>query len=175
VRRILDAGGLADVTIFASGGLDEDQVAALIEAKAPIDGFGIGTSLTTSSDAPALDIAYKLQDYAGAPRRKQSAGKETWPGRKQVWRRYDRQGRMTGDVVSLEGDSQRGEPLLSQVMRSGKPTLDAIRAHAASELAKLPGSLRALDPGAVYTVEIGKSLQDLAASFDRCLNQDGKA
>ena len=93
------------MTIFASGGLDEDRVAALIAAGAPIDGFGIGTSLTTSSDAPALDIAYKLQDYAGMPRRKQSAGKETWPGRKQVWRRYDMNGRMTGDTISLEDDA----------------------------------------------------------------------
>ena len=88
VRRILDDGGLADVTIFASGGLDEDQLMAMAKANAPIDGFGIGTSLTTSSDAPALDCAYKLQEYAGLPRRKHSAGKATWPGRKQVWRHY---------------------------------------------------------------------------------------
>ncbi len=52
VRRILDDGGLAEVTIFASGGLDEDQLMAIAKANAPIDGFGIGTSLTTSSDAP---------------------------------------------------------------------------------------------------------------------------
>ena len=75
-------------TIFASGGLDEDELAAMLRAGAPIDGFGVGTSLTTSSDVPALDCAYKLQEYAGVPRRKRSAGKATWPGRKQVWRRY---------------------------------------------------------------------------------------
>ena len=60
VRRILDDGGCAEVTIFASGGLDEDDLPALARAGAPIDGFGIGTSLTTSSDAPVLDCAYKL-------------------------------------------------------------------------------------------------------------------
>jgi nicotinate phosphoribosyltransferase len=76
------------VSIFASGGLDEDNIAAMLAAAAPIDGFGIGTSLTTSSDVPALDCAYKLQEYSGLPRRKRSAGKATWPGRKQVWRRY---------------------------------------------------------------------------------------
>ena len=92
VRRILDQGGLADVTIFASGGLDEDSIAALIGGGAPIDGFGVGTSLTTSSDVPALDCAYKLQEYTGTPRRKQSPGKATWPGRKQVWRRYGSDG-----------------------------------------------------------------------------------
>ena len=56
---------------------------------APIDGYGIGTSLTTSSDAPALDCAYKLQAYAGVPKRKRSEGKATWPGRKQIFRQRD--------------------------------------------------------------------------------------
>jgi nicotinate phosphoribosyltransferase len=65
----------------------DEQVADTFRAGAPIDGFGIGTSLTTSSDVPALDCAYKLQEYAGLPRRKHSPGKATWPGRKQVWRK----------------------------------------------------------------------------------------
>jgi len=67
VRRILDEGGCRDVGIFASGGLDEYELARI--AAAPIDGFGVGTSLVTSSDAPGLDCAYKLQEYAGRPRR----------------------------------------------------------------------------------------------------------
>ena len=79
VRRILDDGGLGDVTIFASGGLDEDDLQAFVGAKAPIDGFGMGTSLTTSSDVPALDCAYKLEEYADVARRKLSVGKATWP------------------------------------------------------------------------------------------------
>jgi nicotinate phosphoribosyltransferase len=112
VRRILDDGGLAGVSIFASGGLDEDNVAEIIAAGAPIDGFGIGTSLTTSFDLPALDCAYKLQEYAGLARRKRSTSKATWPGRKQVWRRYDADGRMVGDVMSLESDPHAGEPLI---------------------------------------------------------------
>ena len=123
VRRILDEGGLVDVTIFASGGLDEDQLVAIARANAPIDGFGIGTSLTTSSDAPALDCAYKLQEYAGSPRRKHSAGKATWPGRKQVWRRYGTDGRLAGDTLSVEDDDQKGEPLIHQVMQGGKRVL----------------------------------------------------
>src|SRR6476661_6008535 len=80
VRRILDEGDLTDVTIVASGGLDEEQLMAMAKANAPIDGLGIGTSLTTSSDAPALDCAYKLQEYAGLPRRKHAPGKATLPG-----------------------------------------------------------------------------------------------
>ena len=117
VRTILDEGGLADVTIFASGGLDEDAIAALIAAGAPIDGYGVGTSLTTSSDAPALDCAYKLQEYRGTPRRKQSEGKQTWPGRKQVWRSYAADGTMAGDVLSTEDDARPGEPLIRAVMQ----------------------------------------------------------
>jgi len=100
VRGILDAGGLRDVTIFASGGLDEDALAAFVEKNAPIDGLGVGTSLTTSSDVPNLDCVYKLQEYAGLPRRKRSEKKATWPGRKQVWRRYAADGRMAGDLLA---------------------------------------------------------------------------
>ena len=74
VRRILDGGGLTDVKIFASGGIDEDELVRFREHGAPIDGFGIGTSLTTSFDLPALDCAYKLQEYDGLPRRKHSFG-----------------------------------------------------------------------------------------------------
>jgi len=172
VRRILDDGGLKHVTILASGGLDEDQLAAIVKANAPIDGFGVGTSMTTSSDAAALDCAYKLQDYAGLPRRKHSPGKETWPGRKQVWRRYGADGRMAGDVISVESDEQPGETLIHEAMRAGKrlkppPSLDDIHARAANELGRLPEPLRVLTPGATYEVEIGRALKDLAAEFDR--------
>ena len=176
VRRILDEGGLVDVTIFASGGLDEDQLVAIAKANAPIDGFGIGTSLTTSSDAPALDCAYKLQEYAGSPRRKHSAGKATWPGRKQVWRRYGTDGRLAGDTLSVEDDDQKGEPLIHQVMRGGKrllpsPKLDDIRARAARELQLLPAHLRELKPSATYPVQVGETLVGLAADFDRRLKE----
>ncbi len=172
VRGILDAGGLREVTIFASGGLDEDQLAAFTRQNAPIDGLGVGTSLTTSSDAPVLDCVYKLQEYAGIARRKRATNKMTWPGRKQVWRRYGADGRMAGDVLSLEGDTQNGEPLLRLVMQDGRrvlpaPSLDDIRRHAKRELELLPESLRWLEPGAAYPVEIGESLKALAAEVDR--------
>jgi nicotinate phosphoribosyltransferase len=172
VRNILDQGGLAGVKIFVSGGLDEDDIMALINAGAPIDGFGIGTSLTTSSDLPALDCAYKLEEYAGVARRKRSTGKATWPGRKQVWRSYDAGGRMAGDVLTIEGDSQSGEPLIVPVMKDGlrlapPPSLDDMRARAAHELARLPAPLRELTPGASYPVQVAEALQRLAAEVDR--------
>jgi nicotinate phosphoribosyltransferase len=175
VRRILDAGGLQVISILASGGLDEDELMSLNAAKAPIDGFGIGTSLTTSSDVPALDCAYKLQEYGGLPRRKQSPGKATWPGRKQVWRRHDKHMSMIEDVVAVEGDNQDGVPLVVKVMAAGKrvgekPSLDEIRARAASELQRLPETLKRLQNGAGYPVTIAESLRKLAAETDRRLS-----
>ncbi len=169
VRHILDAGGLGSVAIVASGGLDENELMAL--RGAPIDSFGVGTSLTTSSDAPSLDCAYKLQEYAGRPRRKRSEGKATWPGRKQVWRSRDAHGDFAGDVVALDGEIHQGQPLLQPVMRGGHrirtdPRLPETRAHAAAQLAYLPGALRRLEPFA-YPVEIAASLRDLAAELDR--------
>lgn len=176
VRRILDAGGLADVTIFASGGLDEDNIAQMLRAGAPIDGFGIGTSLTTSSDVPALDCAYKLEEYGGLPRRKRSTGKATWPGRKQVWRQYARDGAMLRDVLSIESDSQSGEPLLKPMMKDGQriaplPTLAESRARAARDLERLPAALRRLEPGAPYPVVVADALQRLTADVDSRLAQ----
>jgi nicotinate phosphoribosyltransferase len=174
VRRILDDGGLRDVIIFVSGGIEEELLAAAAHEKAPIAGFGIGTSLTTSSDVPSLDCAYKLQEYAGLPRRKRSQGKATWPGRKQVWRRLGPDGRMAGDVLSLHSDKQPGEPLLQHVMRNGRrvqpsPPLSDVRAHASRELARLPEPLRRLDPAASYPVEVADRLVQLASEVDRRL------
>jgi nicotinate phosphoribosyltransferase len=171
VRRILNEGALQAVKIVASGGLDEDSLLALSRAGTPIDSYGVGTSLTTSSDAPALDCAYKLQEYAGTARRKRSEGKATWPGRKQVWRRYDERGRLAGDLVSLAGDRHQGEALLRPVMRGGQrvpdtPDLAAIRAHAKDQLARLPEPLNRLQPYR-YPVEIGALLRELATDLDR--------
>ena len=176
VRRILDAGGLNGVTIFASGGLDEDQLAALTKNSAPIDGFGVGTSLTTSADVPALDCVYKLQEYAGLPRRKRSEKKATWPGRKQVWRRYGADGRMTGDLIARDGDSQEGEPLIEPMMRNGRrikpaPTLDDIRRRAKEQLERVPDALRALTPAAIYPVKIAAELDALAMDVDRRMKE----
>jgi nicotinate phosphoribosyltransferase len=170
VRRILDDGGLQTTTIFASGDLDEYRLRELLAQGAPIDGFGIGTRLDTSADVAYLDCAYKLEEYAGQARRKRSIGKATWPGRKQVWRSYDEQGRMAGDVISVENDTQAGEPLLVPVMRGGQrlpstPLAD-IRSHAATGLARLPEPLRQLQEPYAYPVEIASALRELAQQVD---------
>jgi nicotinate phosphoribosyltransferase len=171
VRGILDAGGLKDVMILVSGGINEDVLKKMIATKAPIDGYGIGVNLDASVDAPSLDCAYKLQEYAGKPRRKLSKGKVTWPGSKQAWRSYGTNDRMSGDIVSVENDTLPGQPLVVPVMRVGKriapaPTLAQIREHTARELARLPEPLRRLEAGADYTVTISDKLKALAAQID---------
>jgi nicotinate phosphoribosyltransferase len=171
VRSILDDGGLKDVVILVSGGIDEDVLMGMMKAGAPIDGFGIGVNLATSQDVPAFDCAYKLQEYAGSPKRKLSEGKQTWPGRKQVWRAYDTQGHMRGDILSLETDTQPGEPLVVPVMRAGKrigtsPTLAQIRERAERDLARLPDPLSRLESGTNYPVKVADALVALAKEAD---------
>lgn len=172
VRAILDAGGLKDIVILVSGGINEDVLQTMAREQAPIDGFGIGVNLDASIDAPSLDCAYKLQEFGGRPRRKRSEGKATWPGRKQVWRSYDADGRMAGDVLSVEDDAQAGEQLIVPVMRGGKrlapaESLGDIRARAARELARLPEPLRRLEPGPSYPVMVAGRLRALADEADR--------
>jgi nicotinate phosphoribosyltransferase len=183
-RGFLMAAGLEQVLSFLEQArFSEDDMAWLTSTgrfndKAPIDGFGVGTSLTTSADAPSLDCAYKLQEYAGAPRRKRSSGKATWPGRKQVWRRYDDAGRMVEDTVTLQSEQLSGEPLLECVMTDRRRShaavpLAEIRQRAAADLMRLPMHLRAVDPAAAayaaYPVCIADSIIELAKEADRSL------
>ncbi|RAI43492.1 nicotinate phosphoribosyltransferase [Rhodoplanes roseus] len=172
VRTILDNGGCAAVKIFVSGGLDEESIAALARSRAPIDGYGVGTALTTSQDQPVLDIVYKLQEYDGVAKRKRSTAKHTYPGRKQVWRRRAADGTIAGDVISLDGAGLPGEALLAPVMRDGErvrhdPSLAEIRARAARELAALPPTLRDVGVPGSYSVAIGEALNALTAEVDR--------
>jgi nicotinate phosphoribosyltransferase len=172
VRRILDDGGLNQVTIFGSGDLDEYRIAELLAVGAPFDGFGIGTRLDASTDAPTLDMVYKLQEYAGQPRRKRSEGKETWPGRKQIYRRIADNGAFVGDCLSLEDAPQSGEPLLQPVMREGQrlappEPLNVIRERVQQQLAALPGGLRVNRNEPPYAVEIARELREIAAQLDR--------
>jgi nicotinate phosphoribosyltransferase len=172
VRRVLDEGGCAQTKIFASGSLDENVLAVLVDGGAPIDAFGVGTSLDVSTDAPVLDCAYKLQEYAGRATRKLSPGKATWPGRKQVERRFDGDGRLRGDAVVLESDPVLGSRLLVPVLRKGRrvaplPTLEQARRRAQGELASLPGALCSLTGKASYEVEIAPSIRALAATLPR--------
>jgi nicotinate phosphoribosyltransferase len=172
VRALLDRGGLEALQIFASGNLDERRIAELLAAGAPIDGFGVGTSLDTSSDMPALDAVYKLQSYAGVARRKRSEGKATWPGIKQVVRHSSAEGRLQCDRVQLADEPVAGEALLQPCMIGGRrtdpgPLLEAARQRCAAQLRALPEALRSLAPASPpYPVEISDGLRALAQAVD---------
>jgi nicotinate phosphoribosyltransferase len=171
VRAILDAAGLTGITILASGNLDEYRLRELVGERAPIDGFGVGTRMNTSADAPYLDCAYKLEEYEGQARRKRSEGKATWPGCKQVFRRYAPDGRIAGDLLSLATRTLPGTALLVPFMRGGRllaphPSLGAVREQARTELLTLPEPLRSLDDAERCPVEIAPALRALAAAID---------
>jgi nicotinate phosphoribosyltransferase len=164
-RRLLDAADLAEIGIFASSGLDEHEIAALVNAGVPIGGFGVGTGLGVSGDAPSLDIAYKLSEYGGQGRTKLSRGKPILPGRKQVFRQ-EAGGRAVGDVIGRAGEALDGRPLLQLVMRGGQRTregngdLESARRRTVDELARLPDhvtALEAADPP--YPVSVSTALQ----------------
>lgn len=172
VRRILDAGDLRQVTILGSGDIDEYRIRALLADGAPFDGFGVGTRLDASTDAPTLDMVYKLQEYAGQPRRKHSEGKATWPGRKQVYRRVAADRTFAGDCLGLEQAPQPGEPLLIPVMEQGRrlqapEPLSAIRDRVRTQLAALPTALRADETSFPYRVDIAPDLRELTAQLDQ--------
>lgn len=143
VRTILDADRHPEIGIFVSSGLDEYELQRLADAGAPIDGYGIGTKMLVSADAPYLDCAYKLQEYADVPRYKRSEGKITLPGRRQVYRQYSDNGLIEHDLIGLMDNPQAGEPLLVKVMEAGeridgRETLDKIRGRVETQLQQLP-------------------------------------
>jgi len=173
VRQIFDDGGLASTRILVSGDLDEHRIADLVAAGAPIDGYGVGTAISTVRDAPALGGVYKLVETTsdGTPRPtvKLSTGKHTLPGRKQVWR-VTEGGIARHDVMGLDGESgQDGRALLVCVMRGGERvapavTLEESRQRAAERLAQLPDDIRSLEAGPAYDVRISTALDALARS-----------
>jgi nicotinate phosphoribosyltransferase len=160
-RAMLDRAGLEKVEIFASGGLDEDAIAAL--ADSPIDSFGVGTKVGVAADSPYLDSVYKLVEYDGHRVAKLSVEKATLPGPKQVWRKRG----MSGDVIGLreEAGPDDGEPLLELVMSGGQRQAREghreARERFSSELEALPAALRSLDPPP-YQVEHTAALDDLS-------------
>ncbi len=151
VRAILDEAGLPKTRIMVSGDLDENKIAALLADNAPIDSFGVGTDLSTSCDSPALSGVYKLVELNGEPKQKLSEGKITLPYCKQVWRKFDANGKMIGDEVRKIDDKYNdGETLLRVVMKNGKATkpyssLDEIQLHCRQQLKAVPENLDVYD------------------------------
>ncbi len=169
VRRILDDAGLSDAKIFVTNDLNEQKVAEMLDAGAPIDAFGIGTQLATSFDAPALSAVYKMVELSRGGgvhyTAKFSDEKKTLPGAKQIYRFADH------DMVTLADecgcDFAGAEPLLRPVIHKGElveplPTLLQSRATAAAAIAALPAGLRSLEDAPPYRVDVSARLIELA-------------
>ncbi len=176
VRALLDAAGLDYVRIIASGGLDELDIQHLLADGAPVDGFGIGTKLGASADAPWTDMAYKLVRYGDRPVLKLSSGKASQPDKKQVYRICDDAGMFTGDIIALrdEGLLDEGEPLLVQVMEGGqlvdpRPTLEDIRTRFRDEYAHLKEGHKALADPEPYGVSFSPALEEMCAAMEHKL------
>ncbi|GHJ53812.1 nicotinate phosphoribosyltransferase [Nonomuraea sp. TT08I-71] len=167
-RAILDGAGLRQARIIASGSLDEDVIAGLVARGAPIDGYGVGTKMGVSYDAPSLDSAYKLVAYGDRPVLKLSPGKATLPAAKQVFR--DLTG-AAGDVVGLRDEPPPGgrEPLLVPVMRGGRrldpadpaEAVRAARGRFDADLAWLPEPATRLADPAPPAVTVSPALSAL--------------
>lgn len=166
-RAELDALGRGSTQIIASGDLDEDEIARLLDSGAPIDAFGVGTELVTSRDAPALSLVYKLVELNGKGRIKLSPGKKIYPLGKQIHRSLDGQGRFLLDHVTKAGETADGAALLTAVILDGKPAasfprLDAVRDHCRRQIAALPDSLRLLHDAPRYPITYSELLEDEA-------------
>lgn len=173
VRKRLDDAGLGYVRIVGSGGLDEMDVQRLVDGGAPIDSFGIGTTLGVSADAPWTDMAYKLVRYGDRPVMKLSTGKESQPDPKQVYRTRDGDGMYAGDIVALRDEEPiNGEPLLEKVMANGRaigpqPSLDEIRGRFTHEFAQLGEQHKALRDPLPYNVSFSPALQALCSTVEK--------
>ncbi len=163
-RAILDEQDRPMVKIMASGDLDERRIAQLVASGAPLDGFGVGTELITSRDAPALPMVYKLVELEGKGKFKLSPGKKTYPMAKQVFRKIDREGRFLGDHVTRADETAEGQPLLVPILRSGRlvsslPSLESIRVRCGEQLAALPERLLGLDAQPDYPITYSDILE----------------
>jgi nicotinate phosphoribosyltransferase len=170
-RKALERAGLNYVKIFASGNLDEFKIKNLLAKGAMIDNFGVGTNMGTSIDAPCLDVIYKISEVTNEdgeffPTMKLSKAKVTYPGRKQVFRVFDKKGKFLKDILGLEKEKIKGRPLLIKVVDKGKiiyrpGSLEKIRRFALTNLSKLPEGLKEVYPKYKYPVLISPRLKKL--------------
>jgi nicotinate phosphoribosyltransferase len=160
---------LPNISIFASGDLDEWEISRLKQEGAEIDSYGLGTKLVTGSPVNGV---YKLVDIEGIPVRKESSGKLTYPGKKQIFRSLI-DGKFQKDTLGLiEEKSENAQPLLQLFMKAGKQlqaseTLTIIRQRTAASVASLPAETRRLENPTSVKIEISEPLQKLTNKMKR--------
>ncbi|WGI35622.1 nicotinate phosphoribosyltransferase [Mycolicibacterium aubagnense] len=142
VRDQLDSLGARVTKIVVSGDLDEYSIAGL--AAAPVDVYGVGTSVVTGSGAPTASMVYKLVEVDGRPVAKRSTHKESHGGRKAALRLAKPSGTVIEEVVypADSAPSDGGRVLTVPLMRSGSVVCDSsladARARVAAGLRSLP-------------------------------------
>jgi nicotinate phosphoribosyltransferase len=181
-RQQLKRAGWGDVQIFASGDLDENKIDAMLRKGAEVDGFGVGTSLVTSSDSPSIGLIYKLVKVIRNGRTvnvsKFSPEKATYPAAKQVFRFHDRAGQFAKDQIALESERPRGgEPQLVPVLRKGRrirpaELVDEARARCKKQLLLLPDRYRRIDKHADFPVSYSKKLSQMFERMRRAALKD---
>ncbi len=172
VRKILDNNGCEKVLIVASSDLNEYKIKEIIDKNAPIDAFGVGTELATSRDDPTIAGVYKLIEYNGIPKIKISEDKLTYPGKKQVYRIFDKDNKFKEDILALEGEPAppNSEALLLPVMKKGKltiklPKLDDIQKFYLNNIRYLPDSYLKLEEAHLFKLKISEKLDNLTNSL----------
>jgi len=172
VRKILDKNGCEKVLIVASSDLNEYKIKEIIEKKAPIDAFGVGTELATSRDDPTISGVYKLIKYNNVPKIKVSEEKLTYPGIKQVYRICGNDGMFKEDILSLANEPipPNSEPLLIPIMKNGElitkvPNIDEIQEFYLENIKNLPDFYKQLEKVQVPKVKISEKLQQLTDSL----------
>ncbi|WP_163337428.1 nicotinate phosphoribosyltransferase [Desulfopila sp. IMCC35008] len=174
VRTVLDENGLQEILIFASGDMDEYSLQKFVDNNAPVDGFGIGSKLTTSADHPYFDCAYKLVEFKGRGRRKLAESKSTWPGRKQVFRSFSKFSKFAGDILGLTDEQHGSTSLIHHYMKNGKtitplPPLEEARAFAMEQMRQLPADI---DRSAYrYPVTPSEKLEEYARQVTKELEE----
>jgi len=179
VRKILNEHGCNKVIIVLSSNLDEYQIKRILDEGAPVDAFGVGTELVTSSDSPKLGVVYKLMEYNGEPKIKISENKLTYPGKKQIYRIYDENGIFKEDILMLEGEKppENSEPLLIPILKKGKlvynlPSLDEIQNYCLKNVERLPPQFKKLEKITEPKLKISKKLEELTKSLIKKYHQN---
>ncbi|MEO5908702.1 MAG: nicotinate phosphoribosyltransferase, partial [Ginsengibacter sp.] len=190
-RRMLDDAGFTEVQIVVSNQLDEYLIKSLLEQKAPIDSFGVGTSLATGQPDAALDGVYKLSEINGEPKIKLSENiqKVTLPGRKQVYRFTDDSGFFVADAITLENgpvpdrmvhpfdteksmqlNTKMAVPLLNKIMENGSSLLESyepkdVASFVQKRMLQLPEEHKRFNNPHIYKVGISEPLHQLRSDL----------
>lgn len=174
-RRELDKAGFPDIKILLASNLDEYKITKLERTNTPADTYLCATEVSTISDAPKIEVVYKMSELRHGhrirPLAKLTQGKESYPGRKQVFRAFDSRGKMAGDIIGIEQE-RLGTPLLVPMIRKGKlvydlPLLDDIRGYVEGQVSQLPKRYLSIEKEYTYPVKVSAKMKKLFASVKK--------